>query len=362
MHFMYGTFTMEVHPDIGDMTGVAAKWNPPVDLHLKYMPRVATYREEPIMVRNHTVSIVGTLYLPIRPEPAPLAIIIPGSSDQGRASFEYRGYGPMLAQQGIAVLVYDKRNVGASSHVPQKATFSDYASDANALVDALRYRRGIDPHRIGLGGASQGGWIASMAAANDPNVSFLLLLCGPAVSVEQQELDRVEAAMLARGASSGDTASARRITQMYFDVADGRAPLSDLQSQVNWLAREKPNWADVLSGPDPGESLQDAVDDWKRIQFDPAATLRHTRIPVLALFASKDDEVLSSDNAPLMKTLLGSNNPRNRIVVLEGATHALFMGQGLNGNTWQWPDQYWSWDRRAPDLIPTIVSWVRALH
>lgn len=359
LKFLYGTFTMHIHSDIGDMTGSNQAWDPPVDLHLKRTLGVPTYSEESVVVHNGNVALAGTLFRPLQSAKVPLLIIVPGSDDRGRLAFEYRGYGPMLAQQGIAAFVYDKRNVGDSSKVVEKPTFADYASDANALVDGLIDRPGIDSRHVGLGGASQGGWIAPMAAATNKNVAFLVLLAGPATSVERQELDRVAATMRERSASASDLEAALRITQAYFDVGDGRVPLSYLQDQLDWLHQSDVKWSDVLSEPDPGETLQDAVNDWKRIQFDPSTVLKNTRIPILAFFGATDDEVPSNDNAPLMKQLIGLNNSHNRVTVIAGANHALFMGQRLNGDTWHWPDQYWTWDRRAPDLMPIIVSWIR---
>lgn len=361
VRFLYGTFALDVHEDVADMTGINRDWNPPIDLHLKRMGVVQTYREESYRVRCGSVMIAGTLYRPISAGNVPLVIIIPGSDNSGRTSWEYRGYGPMLAQRGVAAFVYDKRNVGSSSKVNAKPTFRDYALDASGLVDGLRHAQGVDSLRVGLAGASQGGWIAPMAAALNKNVAFIILLSGPSVSVEQQELDRVAAAMRERGASVDDQEVARKITQAYFDVGDGRVPISALQAQVDWVEQNKPKWADVLSGPDPGESLADAADDWERINYDPAPTLRNTKIPILAFFGTSDDEVLSSDNLPLLNALVGRNNPNNRVVVIDGANHGLFMGQRLSGTQWNWPQQYWIWDRRAPNLVPQIVSWIASL-
>src|SRR5579872_160863 len=361
LHFLYGRFALQFHPNVADLTGLNERWNPPVDLHLKRTLAVSTYRQEDVIVANGAVQLAGTLYRPLSEGPHPLLVMVPGSSERGRESFEYRGYGPLLAQQGIAAFVYDKRNVGKSSRTATKPTFSEYASDANAIVNALRKHGGVDPTRIGLGGTSQGGWIAPLAAATNGNVAFLVLCSGPAVSVQRQELDRVAATLRERNATSADIAMALKITQAYFDVGKGRAPLSDLQSDIAWLDLHKPAWSDVLTAPSPGESLQGAIDDWKQLDFDPAATLTKTRVPSLAFFGTLDDEVTAADNVPLMRRLLEANNLHNKIVVIEGANHALFMGQSLRGDEWHWPDQYWIWDRRAPVLIPDIVSWIRSL-
>ena len=78
-----------------------------------------------------------------------------------------------LLAMGLAVLTYDKRGVGAvHRHVTFNVgtarsieVFGVLADDALAGVAALKARRDIDARRIGLGGASQAGWLTPLAAS-----------------------------------------------------------------------------------------------------------------------------------------------------------------------------------------------------
>ncbi len=81
-----------------------------------------------------------------------------------------------LARQGITVLHYDKRGVGASTVLYEIATSEDFAQDVRAAVDYLKEQQGSDGGFIGLIGFSEGGLLASMVAASCCDVAYTLLM------------------------------------------------------------------------------------------------------------------------------------------------------------------------------------------
>ncbi len=101
--------------------------------------------------------------------------------------------GRRLTAMGFAVLAYDKRGVGGStgeytSIGPGNSDrmFDLLAEDALAGIAALKARRDIDPSRVGLVGFSQAGWIMPLAASRSRDVSFVVIISGPAVSVGEE--------------------------------------------------------------------------------------------------------------------------------------------------------------------------------
>src|SRR5205085_1816655 len=62
-----------------------------------------------------------------------------------------------------------------------------YAQDADAAIRFLSRQPDLDPHRLGLFGGSQGGWIVPLAAARSKLVSFAVLESGPTVSVGESD-------------------------------------------------------------------------------------------------------------------------------------------------------------------------------
>src|SRR2546423_203328 len=85
-----------------------------------------------------------------------------------------------LASRGIAVLRVDDRGVGGSGgrDTLETATTSSFAEDVRAEVASLRTRSNIDRKRIALVGHSEGGVIAPMVAASDPEIAAIVLMAG----------------------------------------------------------------------------------------------------------------------------------------------------------------------------------------
>ncbi len=120
------------------------------------------------------VSLRGWLFAPEdRPRPFPAVIMAHGFSavkEMGLAD-----YAAVFTAAGLAVLVYDHRNLGASDGSPRfeidpVAQLRDYRH-AITYLEALP---GIDPARIGLWGTSYSGGLVLMAAAQDRRVKCVV--------------------------------------------------------------------------------------------------------------------------------------------------------------------------------------------
>lgn len=156
-------------------------------------PELERRREVPVAWASAAdgIRLEGTLYLP--PESGAYAAIIYhyGSNAWEREPWNYVFW--RFNQEGVAVLSYDKRGVGASAGEccpwREPGYFERLAADLIGGVRAIAEHPEIDPERIGLGGVSQGGWIVPLAAASAPDeVAFTVIASGPAVSVGEELL------------------------------------------------------------------------------------------------------------------------------------------------------------------------------
>ncbi len=351
----YGTFAMIVHPDVDEMTGVNAKWGPPVRLHLKRTlpdtrPKVP---RDDVQFRNGQVTLAGTLFKPFAPGPWPVVVVVQGSGAQGRKSATYASWGRFFAERGIAALVYDKRGVGASTGNWEKSTFDDLAGDAAAAVELVAGRKDIDRSRICLMGISQGGWVAPLALTKTRNVSSLILDVGPAVTVEQQELDRVEFTMRDNEQTDADIAEALAYTRAVFDVAYRGASLDKLVADGKPLRSKA--WAEYVQFVDSEADLE----GWRLSRYDPAPVLRKTKIPVLSIFGENDVLVPPARNQALMEQYLKeAGNTDVTIRVIPRAGHDMETRRTLEGGDWAWPEKFWVWNRRSPVFYETILAWL----
>ncbi len=120
----------------------------------------------------------------------PAVIFAPGSGQS-----HFHDYSPgfietyiegVFLSNDIAVLLINKRGIGASEGRWQQNDIQGRADDIHAAVRFLQGRPSIDASQIGVVGHSQGGWVASLAAAQHDDVAFFVTLAGPTTSVLEQ--------------------------------------------------------------------------------------------------------------------------------------------------------------------------------
>lgn len=351
----YGVFSMHVSPDIGEMTGGNNRWNPPLTLHLKRREKPLQYRSprEDVRFENGAVTLAGTLVLPETRAPHPAIVIVHGSGDQGLKDGFYAHWGDYFARHGVAALVYDKRGVGESSGDFETATFDDLASDVLSAVRVLKTRRDIDPDRIGLFGISQGGWLAPLAASRTDEVNYLILDVGPAVSVEEQELDRVEYSLRAEGFSEAEIRNALEYTKRVFTAAYTGSGEQKLFEGFDDVARQK--WGDYVQVAHSDADLE----GWRLSRYDPAPVLRRTTLPLLAIFGEKDVLVPPGENVGRMREYLTAAGNRDfTIRVIPEVGHDMETFGTLKGGEWDWPEKYWVWPRKSTAFYETIITWL----
>ncbi len=349
LKFLYGDATLRVDAETEEMTGVIPAWQPEVRLHLKRAEAPAIdFREEEVRFSSGPLSLTGILVQPLG-GPHPVLVLVQGSAWNTRTEPRYRSQAIFFARHGFAALIYDKRSGF------ENATFSDLADDAAAAVRYLKTRRDVDARQIGLAGYSQGGWIAPLAASRVEGVAYLVLHVAPAVSVEEQEIQRIRFGMASEGFSEEDVARAAAYTRKVFDTAYRGADWAALATAMEKAKGTK--WAgQVQLATSPAD-----LEGWRHQRYDPADILRHTRIPVLALYGAIDTLVPPAENAERMRGFLAeAGNKDVTIRIFPRASHNLEGFGDLRTGTWSWPEGYWVWAKKAPGYAETVVGWLRA--
>lgn len=119
-------------------------------------------------------DLTGLLSLPRGPGPAPVVILLPGLDSTKET--RHGGRGPLL-RRGLAVLSLDGPGQGeVSLRLPLR---HDYEVAVAAAIDELERRPQVDASRVGLIGASLGGYYACRAAAFEPRLQAVVANCGP---------------------------------------------------------------------------------------------------------------------------------------------------------------------------------------
>ena len=236
-------------------------------------PADAPYTAEDVLVTTPGgFTLAGTLTLPkgaSRSKPVGAIVTITGSGPEDRdESIGLPGYRPFrqiadsLGRRGIAVLRMDDRGTGASGGTFKGATSADFAEDIRAGLAYLRTRPEIRSDRLGVLGHSEGAIIAPMVAEKESTLRAIVLLAGIA--------------------EPGRSA-------LQFQMKNGiehNAKLTPAQRESQ--IAEIPAKIDAMAAADP----------WMKFFFtyDPAATMRHVKTPVLILTGSRDQQAVPEQN------------------------------------------------------------------
>jgi dipeptidyl aminopeptidase/acylaminoacyl peptidase len=138
---------------------------------------------------NHAdIQLAGMLFLPDGEGPFPTAVMIQGSGPSKRDRIWYLSVAEHLQSNGIAVLLPDKRGCEKSGGNWVGADFEELATDTINAIEFVEKQQMFEYSRIGIIGMSQGGWIASVVAAQTNDLSFVVSMSGGSVTTDEQLL------------------------------------------------------------------------------------------------------------------------------------------------------------------------------
>ena len=136
-----------------------------------------SFSSSEVILERDGLKIYGKLLLPDAEGPLPLVILSHGF---GGNHTQMSAYAEAFARHGIAAYSFDF--VGGGYGIKSSGTMKEMsvlteAADLNTVLDAMRARPEINPDRIFLLGASQGGFVSSYVAGTRPeDVAGLIAL------------------------------------------------------------------------------------------------------------------------------------------------------------------------------------------
>ena len=274
-------------------------------------PSGAAFTAEEVTVQAKGFTLAGTLLLPKSGKgPFPAVITITGSGQQTRDERlplpgleKYRPFGQIaeaLASRGVAVLRVDDRGVGKSTGIQTltSATMIDFADDVRAQVEYLRSRREIDPKRIALAGHSEGGVIAPMVAATDPQIAAIVLMAGTA--------------------KRGDIVLEYQVA---YQLDDDKTLTPDAKAAKR--AEQLDEIHKVVQGVDTSKLSELMRSPWMKhfLRYDPLPVIAQVRQPILILQGEIDRQV-TADQAPMIeKAARAAGNKDVTVRVFPGLNH-----------------------------------------
>ena len=296
-----------------------------------------TYARVPLEITNVTythdgLEFSGRLIWPAGMERAPLAVHTHGSEQWSAVRSGSMAY--MLAAEGVASFVYDKRGTGQSEG-KYTQDFYVLAGDAVAALAQARALAGDRIERIGFLGGSQGGWISPLAASQ-AEVDFVVALYGMAEGALAEDRAQVMRDVAQAGFGAEEQARAAELSDaagviMASDFKQGFAEFERLRR----LYRDAP-WYDAIEGEFTGEMLphheialrligpfHDIGTSW---EYDPMPVLRGLETPQFWMIAAEDAEAPPEETVRRLRALQAEGRPID-LAVYPNADHSMVLLQ-----------------------------------
>ena len=282
------------------------------------------YKVEEVSVKNTQdgITLAGTLTLPEKGNKFPAVVLVTGSGAQNRDE-EIMGHKPFLViadyltRNGIAVLRCDDRGTAASQGDYASATNEDFAKDTEAALNYLRSRKEINTRKIGIIGHSCGGTIAFDIAAKDSNISFIISLAGAAVRGDSLMLKQVELISKSQGMPDPVWQTMKPSVRHRYSLLQQTAKSSDEIRKEVYADVTRTMSAEQLKNLNTVQQLSAQINSMTSpwylhfMRYDPTASLKKIKCPVLALNGEKDIQVDADMNLTAIKQHISENGNKN---------------------------------------------------
>jgi uncharacterized protein len=288
------------------------------------------------------IRLHGKLVTPAHRPTAAIAVWVEGSNNNPStddATWQYE-----LARRGIGVFLYDKRGTGTSAGAPT-SNFELRARDTAAAVREVR-RLAPGIQRVGVIGASQGGWVTPLTSTM-VRLDFIINAFSMAESPIEQDKAVVELQIRSAGFGDDVLSQARELTTITQRiVASNLVETPDLDAAFKDLEAFKARHVDApwLSAIEPrsytGLFLRFSTNDIKTngpalaqglvFDFQPRHLIEQAHVRQLWLLAGKDQQAPSAGTQRVLRDI--QQHRRNiSVAVFPDADHGLVEPLALSG-------------------------------
>ncbi len=271
-------------------------------------PATASYDEQQIEV----AGLPGLLDIPRGAGPFPAVVLVHGSGPQDRdeaigPNKPFLDIAHGLAEQGIAVLRYDKRSKARPHDLADRTDYTvddETTDDAVLAIAKLASEPHIDASHVFVFGHSQGAMLAPRILAHSGKAAGAIMLAAPARRALDVLAEQIHRRFSAEGSISAEE-----------------------QQQLDQLARK----IAMIRGKDaltPADTLLGAhMTYWRGLDaVDPVADVEASPYPLLLLQGRRDIQVTAPDWQLWQAAL--RDNPRARLKFYPPLTHIGTVGAG----------------------------------
>lgn len=296
------------------------------------------YLSQEVAFKNTKAGIQfsGTLTTPnnMDSRTVPCIILISGSGPQDRNE-EILGHKPFLlladrlTRAGYAVLRYDDRGTGKTDGKFDGATSKDFSEDVVSAMEFLKTNPVIDAQKITLMGHSEGAMIATMVAAQHPDIFGVVSLAGPGILGSNLLKEQQILISKANGSSKKELKELSTFCDEFFPILAGDSIEKKAKAYLEKTSKtnsekelkkaglvNRTQWVD--------ETYKAFVNPWMIyfLNYNPEKDLQNIKCHFMAMNGSLDLQVAEASN--LKNIGLHCNPPigkTKKIVSLPGLNH-----------------------------------------
>lgn len=300
-----------------------------------YLERTLPHQEERVLIPTSDGHVLGaSLLLPNTPPPHP-AVLFCHYADTHFRDY-YRLFAECFLQQGIATLIYDKRGWGDSTGDPLFSSIFPLTDDAVAVYEFLQSHPAILSDRVGFWGASNGAWVAPLAASKVKEPAFVIAVSCAGVPPAYQEQVRRVNIVRNLGASADAVALLERMWQLLMDfyvngtwTEETALVLQQLyeNEELQGLPKQKDYGPGLQAVPPiiPIEELKADGGTWAEGGFDPAPVYASLPCPLLFVWGDNDNVIpLEESHQRLETALTAAHHSDFQILRLPDTSHKLY--------------------------------------
>ena len=288
------------------------------------------------------------------------ALLLAGSGATQRDGY-HSGHRPLavlagaLAEAGVATLRYDKRGVYRSSGSLDVTDLQTIVGDARAALLKLRALHPQLP--VIVIGHSEGGVVAAMLRASDPQLAGVVSLMGPTMPTLDLFTLQDSAQARAAGANAEQAATlmafARRIYIAASEHTDSEQRMAALGVVLEQASEAERALFERYNGGTGtlGVGMLSAAHYDELLAVKPMNFWQQSSIPALLLFGEHDVQVPAAQNAQLVQGVNGTE-----VMTVAGVNHVL--QPATDGARAQYAEIEISVD---PTLMAIVSQWIARL-
>lgn len=334
------------------------------------------YSEKEVTFINQedNTKLSGTISIPNSKDPVPAVVLVHGSGPNSRDLEIANGHkifqdlAAHLADNGIAVLRYDKRGVGNSGGNYAPYDMENFALDGIAAVEFLKTIDEIDQDRIGAIGLSQGGILTPIMATRSKDLNFIIMMAGAGVKSYELFYTSQIAISSAAGYDSTDLLEVKELYDKFWSIISKKKIDNDERDLGLTYLKKLWQFIDLESRQDFGfieENIDFMFDNMYHhpnvvdfFPYSPAETLSQIECPVLAINGDKDVQVVADVNLPAIETSLANGKCEN-FKVVKLANHNHIFQKCKTGKISEYKDIK---ETVSNETLELIVAWINQIE